>query len=226
MKRLFLLIAISLMATSLSFSQTVHDDCKPGSIFSQPLDAPISAYTSDEAGATQYENFYALTSDIGGMTFWGYMWDGNNNCYTPGPQDFKINFYQDNNGAIGALAASFNVTITPTLTGLTFLNGALILRYEVTLPTPVSLSDGWFSVIKSNPTGNSCMFYYLCTYPGDYHSAYSYHASSVIHYSNNNRAICLTEVTSNPVPVSDWALGIGILLILGFIIVRYSLKIA
>ena len=226
MKKFFLLFAFSLLAIGSNFAQ-VQDSCSPGSIFSQALQSPVSAYTSDEGGNTQYENFYSLTSEIGGITFWGYMWDGSNDCYSPGPQDFTIYFYQDNNGAIGTLVTTITATTTPTETGLLFLNDASILRYEITLPAPVSLSDGWFSIIKSNPTSDPCMFFWLCTYPGDYHSAYVLKTNpSTIHYSTSNRSFCLTEVTSTPVPISNWALGIGIILILGFIIIRNKYSLA
>jgi len=224
MKKLFLLFAIGMFATTISFGQ-IQDDCGPNSIFSQSLLDPPHAYTSDEAGNIQMEDFEGLTTDISGMTFWGFMWDGSGDCYTSGSQDFEIKFFQDDAGStVGALVATFNVTLTPIVTGLFYTNGASILRYEVVFPSTVALTDGWFSVVKQNPTSDICKFYYLDTSGGDNHSAYILSGTpNDVHYSPNNRAFCLSGTSS--VPVSNWALVIGLLLMIGFIVFRFRKRL-
>jgi len=217
MKKFILLLAIGVFATAFTFGQ--QDDCGANSIFSQSLLNPPSAYSSDEAGNTQLDDFDGLTEDIAGMTYWGFMWDGSSDCYTSGSQDFEIKFFQDNAGSVGTLVETFNITITPTVTGLFYSNGASILRYDVTFPSTVSLSDGWFSVIKQNPSSNPCLFRFLNTTNGDDYSAFILPSNpTTINYTTNNRAFCLAGAP--PIPVSNWALGIGLLLISGFIVVR------
>ncbi len=231
MKKLFVLIAVVTFTVSSAFSQ--QDGCNSNSIFSQSLLNPPSAYTSDENGNTQLDNFYGLTDPIYSMTFWGIMWDGSSDCYAAGSQDFVINFYQNVgdpvNGTVGSIVQTFNVTITPVATGMTYSNSytgvqAQILKYEITFPSTVSLAEGWFSVVKKNPNSDACMFNFLNTTNGDGHSAYVLHGSSDYHYPTNNRAFCLCNTP--PVPVSNWALAFGVLLILGFIIIRYRTKLA
>ncbi len=231
MKKLFLLIAVFTFTASTAFSQ--QDGCNSNSIFSQALLNPPSAYTSDENGNTQLDNFYGLTDEIYSMSFWGIMWDGSTDCYTPGPQDFVINFYSNVgdpvNGSVGSLVETFDVTITPTATGMTYSNAytgvtAQILKYQISFPSTVSLAEGWFSVVKKNPGSDACMFNFLNTTNGDGHSAYKLHNSPDYHYPTNNRAFCLCKAP--PVPVSNWALAVGILLILGFILIRYRTKMA
>jgi len=226
MKKLILLLAFGVFTATFTFGQ--QDDCGVNSIFGQPLLNPPSAYTSDEAGNTQLDNFYGLTEDIAGMTFWGFMNDGNGDCYSSGSQDFEIKFYQDNSGGVGTLVTTFTVTVTPSNTGLTYsYNGhdVSILKYDVSFPSNITLSDGWFSAVKSNPTGNSCRFYFLNTTNGDDHSAYiTLSDPSTIHYVSNNRAFCLNGVP--PIPLSKWAVAFGVLLILGFIVIRYKTKMA
>ncbi len=229
MKKIILLFIIGLFATTFTFAQTVFDDCTAGSIFSQSLLNPPSAYSSDENGSIQLDDFSGLTEDIGGITFWGIMWDGSTDCYSAGPQDFEIKFFQNNAGAVGTLEETFNVTVTPTSTGQYFVNPsvtALIIRFDVIFPNAVSLTDGWFSVVKANPSGDPCMFYHLNTTNGNGHSAYILSSSpGTVNYTTNNRSFCLAGY-SPPIPLSNWALGIGLLLISGFIVIRFRRKIA
>ena len=226
MKKVFLLIAIGIFATTFTFAQTVSDNCSASSIFSQSLLNPPSGYASDEASSTQLDDFSGLTEDIGGMTFWGFMWDGSTDCYVTGSQDFEITFYADNSGEVGTLAKTYNVSITPTVTGLTFANnGASILRYDVAFPTALALTDGWISVVKQNPGSDPCLFYHINTTNGNGHSAYILTSNpGVINYTTNNRSFCLTDYTP-PIPISSWALGIGLLLISGFVVIRFRKKI-
>ena len=227
MKKFILLFIIGLFATTFTFAQTVFDDCTAGSIFSQSILNPPSAYSSDENGSIQLDDFSGLTEDIGGMTFWGFMWDGSADCYVAGPQDFEIKFFQNNAGAVGTLVETFAVSITPTVTGLIYANnGASILRYDVSFPSAVSLTDGWFSVVKANPGGDPCLFYHLNTTNGNGHSAYILSGSpGTVNYTTNNRSFCLAGYTP-PIPLSGWALGIGLLLISGFIVIRFRRRLA
>lgn len=227
MKKFILLLAMGLLATTFTFAQTISDDCGAASIFSQSLLNPPSAYSSDENGSIQLDDFSGLTEEIVGITFWGYMWDGSVDCYAPGSQDFEIKFYTDNAGAVGILVVTIAVSVTPTVTGLIYPgNGASILRYDVIFPSGGSLSEGWFSVVKQNPGSDPCMFYHLNTTNGNGHSAYILPSNpGIVNYTSNNRSFCLVEYTP-PIPVSNWALGIGLLLISGFIIVRFRRRLA
>ncbi len=244
MKRLYLLlifgsiISVSFGQVSFSFPNDSGapiyaptgsgTNCPSNAIFNQPPVNFNNAMQSDEGIVDSHqwksaENFSGLTEEIGGITFWGVMSDGQTtNCYTPGPQDFRIEFFQDQNSSIGALVQTFNVTVTPVETGDTILATLPVLRYDVTFPSSFSLSNGWVLVYKKNPTNYPCVFSWLNTAQGDSKFAASLNGSPMMYFTFGNLAFCLTGTSS--VPLADWALAFSLLLISGFIIVRYRMK--
>lgn len=245
MKKIILLFAIGLI-TTLSFGQDFEKsfsiggdevmvtsdrdgelDCPVNSIFGQTPVSANNGFFSDKGtlynSQNIFENFSGLTGDIGGITFWGLMWEGAD-CYTPGSQDFEISFFQDNAGTIGTIIQPpFTVTITPTETG-SFLLGASVLRYDINFPSSISLPSGWFSVVKLNPGDDDCTFAWINTTNGDNISAWN-QMGGTYNTSIDNISFCLTSGAA-AIPVSNWALGIGLLLISGFIVVRFRRRLA
>ncbi len=215
--------------TLTNLSRSGELDPPANAIFSQQPVGSTTAIFSDEGttygSQTIYEDFQGLTTDIGGIVFWGVFYD-NGECYTPGASyDFDINFYQDNAGAVGTLVSTFTTTITPIPTGSS-INGSIeILRFEVTFPSGVSLQNGWVSVVRKNPTNLPCSFAWANTTLGNNNFAYT-QGSSGIYYNTSglNASFCLTA--QPPVPVSNWALIFGIFLIGLFIVVRYKRRLA
>ncbi len=200
-------------------------DCPANSIFSQSPVSSTNGYFSDEGtfGGSQneFDLFYGLTEDITGITFWGTMYDGSD-CYTPGPMDFEISFYQDNAGAIGSLVQTFVVTVTPSETG-SLLVGTSLLRFDVTLPSSISLASGWVSTVKQNPGNAVCTFAWANTTTGDNSHAYNQYGG-IYNYPDENLSFCLTG--NPPVPISNWAIIIGIFLIGTFMIIRFRRRLA
>jgi len=203
-------------------------DCSGGSIYSQsPLNS--TQYLSSDEGGIQvmFENFSGLSDNIAGLSFWGILREvgPGTDCYSPGPQDFEIKFYQDNAGEIGTLVQTFSITVTPSETG-SFLGIYSLLRYDVTLPSSFSLATGWFSVVKLNPGASPCRFSWANTTTGDNNVGWSTNGGTYI-YGPINLSFCLTtSLAAPPVPISNWALGIGLLLISGFIIIRFRRRLA
>lgn len=245
MKKFILLFTIGLFAT-LSFGQKLTTpistgengvmitsnrsgelDCAANSVFGQ---APVNSTTSlfsDEGTAYGsqhiYDNFSGLTEYIGGITFWGIMYDGGD-CYTPGSQDFEITFFQDNAGSPGAMVQQpFSVTVTPTETG-EFVSGVSILRYDINFPSSISLPSGWVSVVKLNPGNEPCSFAWLNTTNGDNTIAYNQGGGTISLANGYDVSFCLKAPAA--VPVSNWALVISLLLISGFIVIRYRRRLA
>ncbi len=212
--------------TLTNLSRSGELDPPANAIFSQQPVGSDNAYFSDDGtihnGQTIYEDFQGLTTDIGGIVFWGILWD-QGECYTQGASyDFDINFYQDNAGAVGTLVSTFTTAITPIPTGSS-LSVAEIFRFEVTFPSGVSLQSGWVSVVRKNPTNLDCSFAWANTTLGNNSSAWK-NLSSGINYQSDNLSFCLTG--QPPVPVSNWALVFGIFLIGLFMIVRYKKRLA
>ena len=245
---ILLLIGIFLSTSLASFSQETQTpasigeqgiimppnragefDCPVNSIFSQPPVSWANAYFSDEGTTNHSQNifdlFSGLTENIAGITFWGILSDGSG-CYPGGPVDFDIAFYQDNAGSVGTLVQSFTISVTPTVTGSIFC-GSQILKFDVTLPSSVSLSNGWASVVRKNPGNLPCSFAWLNTTTGDNSFAWNQSGGSYNYQTGTgyNASFCLTGSTA-PVPLSNWAIYIGIFLIASFIVFRFRKRLA
>jgi hypothetical protein len=196
-------------------------DCLPNAIFSQPPVNFNNGFFSDEStiwtNQRIFENFSGLATPINGITFWGILYNGGD-CYTGGADDFVITFYQDNAGAVGTMVKSFSLTVTPEVTGSSIV-GADLLRYDITLPSFVSLSNGWVMLYRENPGNTDCAFAWANTSIGDYFNAWNNYGGSLNYETSANMAFCLTG--GSVIPVSNWALFIGIGLILVFAVVRF-----
>ncbi|MCF6170885.1 MAG: hypothetical protein L3J66_07915 [Bacteroidales bacterium] len=233
------LVSIFLSASLASFSQVTKKpvsigegetfispdragalDCPVNSIFSQPPVNFSDAYYSDEGtligSQNIFELFSGLTQNIGGITFWGVLYDGTD-CYTPGADTFEISFYNDNAGAIGALFQTFTIIVTPTVTG-SIVTGSAVLRFDVTLPSSVALTTGWVSVVKKNPTDMACTFAWVNTTTGDNMSVWNNFGGSY-NYASDNMSFCLTGASQ--IPLSNWPIILGIFLISTFLVIRY-----
>jgi len=200
-------------------------DCPANSIFSQAPVNTNNAYFSDNEtnsfNQILYENFYGLTTPIDGITFWGILWNGGS-CYSSGTIDFIVNFYQDNSGAAGTLVQSFPVSITPIVTG-SIVSSSTVLRFDLALPSAISLTNGWLSVYRVNPNNSYCIFAWINTFNGDGYTGFTSFNSPITYWNGDNMSFCLTGEQQPPLetPVSNWALFIGIGLILAFAVIRF-----
>lgn len=180
--------------------------CPDGSLYSHQVNYlnGISAL----AGVFQvYDQIVtAPGAPVGQVIFYGV-------AYGEIDRNFTVNFYLDNAGSPGSLIASYTSFLTGVNTGETAF-GLTIYSYTYTLPTSITINAGefisveaangenWFWMTGSG--GNGCFLQvngmgYICDY-GD-------------------MAFCLLGVP--PVPITNWALYIGIGLILAFAIVRF-----
>jgi hypothetical protein len=130
-------------------------------------------------------------------------------------RNFTVSFYLDNAGSPGSLITSYTSFLTGVNTGETAF-GLTIYSYTFVLPTSITINaeefisveaangENWFWMTGSG--GNGCFLQvnglgYNCEY-GD-------------------MAFCLLGGEVAPVPITNWALFIGIGLILVFAIVRF-----
>jgi hypothetical protein len=202
-------------------------DCPENSIFSQPPVSSTAALVSDDetviTNQIEFDLFYGITEPIGGITFWGTFIDYNVSgvdCYVPGTYTFNINFYEDNLGSIGTFVRQFTVSVIPSSTGIVLNNGT-VLRFEVTLPDAVKMQSGWVSVVRHNPNNLPCLFGWANTFvgSGDGTHYYNQFGGSYIFSTLGDLSFCLTGVASE-IPISPWAIAIGIVLIAGATVLR------
>ena len=198
---------------------TIHTLCCDNTFTTcqTPIAPPgtIGGLESDISSSKKvYDNFSGIVGGITDIEWWGATGTAGSTC-NENPKSFEVSFYNDNAGNVGTLIASYNISATGTASGSYF--GALpVLKYSFSLPTPVSgVSEGWVS-IQGNPAG-SCEFYWITSPYGD-GKAFTEGSKGMI---SNDLAYGLF---ANPsIPISDWAIYIGIFLIAGAIVVRYKL---
>jgi hypothetical protein len=154
---------------------TMAMTCDPGSLFAQNVHDPNAAWsaaTSEvDPGYLVYENFFGVGGDIETMRFWGLrLWHdgfGWNPC-TEDPVPFNITFYDDAGGTPGTAQCSYNISVAGVFTGNTYAGFADLFEYNVNLPTPCSLSDGWVSIEGDGLT--TCWFMWMSGDGGDSNS--------------------------------------------------------
>lgn len=190
--------------------------CPGNSIFSQtPYTTLYSWFGDDTYAYTRIADDYITTEPIGSMRFWGL------NYFTcpPGTSlDFIIKFYERNVAdptIPGNEVASFNITAVPQPFYLAEWPDSYPYQVDVIFPGGVTLTDGWISITRTNAS-DGCTFGWMGTEPGTGNSA-SYNGSWLV--SGGNLAFCLGP--SAIIPISNWAIFAGLLLIGTFIIVRY-----
>ena len=159
--------------------------------------------------------------NCGGVTIWGILYDGAD-CYTGGSDDFVVEFFQDVAGIVGPMTQTFSLTVTPTVTG-SILSGSSLLRYDLTLPSNVSQVNGWIMIYRVNPGNSNCAFAWAIATTGDNLMGFNQFGGAITYFADNV-AFCLSG-PNELVPLSNWALFIGIGLILVFTVVRFR-KIA
>jgi len=134
-------------------------------IFSQSYLTGINGVTSDVEPAIQVFEDYRTSGTINSVHWWGikYFFDGSawQECFED-PQSFQVSFWNDDGTGwpdITAPVYSETFVIGGDDTGDTFgSGGAPIYRYSATLTTPVTLDEGWVSIL-GNPSGDpDCWF--------------------------------------------------------------------
>ncbi|NTV83136.1 MAG: hypothetical protein HGA23_02405 [Bacteroidales bacterium] len=193
-------------------------DCPANTIFSQPpngwSDSWINSY-----GYIQviYDKFYGVTEPIIGVRYWQAKYDGTLTY----PIQFTVEFYQDNGGVLGALVNSWEMNLSPTFTTV---DGFDVI--DITLPSSVNLSTGWLGINANDVRLGSgdARVGWVNNVTGDGNVIFT--QDLINYYSVNdpvyNVSFCLVGSGSPlEVPISNWALFIGIGLILVLAIVRF-----
>jgi len=223
MKKLFILTAVMLV-TLLSYSQDATDlkeggnasrdfvdwVCMPDYVFGQvPADYDIGVYCDQGFAFTKVAENYSATGPFTGMKFWG-VYDVKN------METFLIEFYDGQPGVVGTnVVYSFNVVTYPIATPYLRLSSVI---HEINAPfgATVNLLEGWVSISR---TTLPFVTPFAWIGKAGIGNSISYEVSSGLWQQNNyEQFFCLGTPTS--VPVSNWALFLGLGLILAFAIFR------
>ncbi len=208
---IFIACIITLAISEITFGQD-EVSCPGYSIFSQPNDYKASGSTSDTESFGKneraFDNFWSVSGDIYGITFWGSFHGA-----VPTSAVFEIIFWEDNAGTIGAQVESFTVTIEPESVGGGY-------RFEGFFPSAVTLSDGWVSVQRINPGGSPPFTWYRTqNWIGD--NLRGYEIDGTIYMMIYDMSFCLSGVGRPTIPISNWAIFIAVFLIAAASIYRF-----
>ncbi len=143
--------------------------CAPGTnVFGQPPMPSDGAWTfvttdiESPGPYLAYDNFAGAYGEVTAVKFWIadlFYSGGWGECDKPDPAAFQIKFYEDAAGMPGTEVASYDVSVSPVL-GEMYSGVYQQKEYTATLPTPVSLSNGWIS-IQGADIGASCWMLWL-----------------------------------------------------------------
>jgi hypothetical protein len=148
----------------------LRPNCVEGSQFSQRPFVPTEGwggYASDVATQfANYEDFSGVANPIGEIRFWGFRANFNSGNAPCGedPMPFHIRFYQNNAGNVGALVATYNVTLNGTM-GYTYGSTYPLFEYSATLYPAVNLASGWVSITGDGDP--NCSFFWATANSGD-----------------------------------------------------------
>lgn len=230
MKRLTLLLVI-LMSGSLLFGQQARFSggdgkamanrdfvfqCYDNSVFSQ-FDATFDdGYYCDVSYAwTKVADDYVATAPFSAMRLWGFDLYG---CAPGTSETYTIEFYNGNPSSGGVLVNTFTKTITPLPVGV-FVpwGGSSTEMYQIDIEfgTEVTLLNGWVSVSRVVST-DGCNFAWTANDNIGNGMSYGYGSWQV---TSAKLFFCFGSTFE--VPISTWALVIGIALIAVTAFVRF-----
>lgn len=203
---------LSKIRMDLPKTDNVSDyDCPDNALFSQPpLDYTWALVNSFNHPQVIYDNFYGVTKPIHGVRFWQQTGGG-----VTFPLEFTIEIYSDNAGNLGALQYSWVIVLSPLFN--------ISSRYHVmnvAFPTPVNMTSGWIGLnISDNQLGyDDARVGWFSTSIGDDHIIWSPDFINYYH-DTDGVAFCL-KGESTSIPLTNWAIGIGIFLIVAVSVIR------
>jgi hypothetical protein len=146
--------------------------CLGGGLFTQSPDPPsdfIAGTSEESSNLRRWENFTGVAGAIEGLTWWGLDLEniGGNNfieCVET-TNDFRISFHEDAGGVPGPAVCSYQLPVAYTPTGGLKYLGTELNEYDVSLPTPCVLVNGWVSIVGLGDP--SCWFLWMSSSGGD-----------------------------------------------------------
>lgn len=233
MKKLTAVILLTFIASLIAFTQTNQNgsfrsnnggsrdvtdlECPDGSLYAQNPDG-LYTYSSLDSDGVAYDNVLSAPGGpVGNITWWMEE-------EIPQPTlTFDIFIRGDDGGKPGTLKASYtSLSITGVNTGEIF-NDNPVYEYTYYFPAPLTISAGDWIGIADYPDG-FYHHYWLTSSDGDQES-YVFDGSNYVPLINpftdesTDFSFCLGEV-SMTTPVSDWAIGLGVFLIIAVTVLR------
>jgi hypothetical protein len=194
--------------------------CEPNSVFSQVFPTFTSGYYCQSGyNFNLAADDYSALGPFSTMRFWGGDFYG---CSMAPTEVFDIFIWDGKPGSGGNLVNTFTLAGTVTPISVIFI-GTQMYQIDIDLGTTVNQLNGWIGITRM---GASCD-----PYLSDYGFAWLFDnnntGNSIQYYGTwidraANHLFCLgAEKEQQAIPISNWALFIGIGLILVFAVVRF-----
>jgi len=210
-------------------------DCPPNTIFGQELVliegiygifsfAYIEEGTGDTIpGSLVIDNFYDLNSPASRISFWGLLFNPDGLYDQPVSLDFMIALWDQEYGPFEEPDQWLSVTAT----GQPFLigdpeDGLPIYHFEADLPLSINSNEGLISIMQLANEDMPFLFVWLATPIGDQISfvyGFDLFNNFIGDFIPVDFAYCL--LTPEAIPINNWALFLGICLIIAFTVFRF-----
>jgi len=195
--------------------------CEANSQFSQVYSTYDNGfYCDDNYSFYAAADDYSASGSFSTMRFWGVNFS---TCAPGATETFIIKFYELNTvvpSIPGTEMHSFTVTGTITDLGIVTpwaVYPCTIYQIDVDFITTVTLLDGWVSVTRQNP-GDGCNFVWM-----GYGTGNAVSTNGTWQTTNGNLMFCLGGTPS--IPISNWAIYLGIFLIAAFMVFRFRRRL-
>ncbi|HOW24695.1 MAG TPA: hypothetical protein PK711_03425 [Bacteroidales bacterium] len=191
-------------------------ECMDNAVFSQVPDVYSYSYYCDASYSyTKVADNYSASGPFSSMRFWGASYWG----YGVGVgETFLVEFYNGQPGLPGtSVVKTFNVTGSCVQTAYQ-QGGTYLYQIDLNFPEPVTQTVGWVS-ISSTTASNAGIFGWLTSADASTSMMQYYSPESGWFSDIGTQFFCLGPVTYTT-PVANWALYLGIGLILAFTVIR------
>jgi hypothetical protein len=192
-------------------SRDVTLECMANPVFSQLPDY-FNGRTADDLTGFSMADDYSASGNFSAIRIFG----GN---YFEGPiyptETYTVEFYDGPPNAGGNLIHTFVKTAVPVPLGLVF-NGTDRYYVDIDLGQDITMLSGWINLYR-NSTDATYRFSWLTGSSGN---AIQYDFNQMT-WSEPGEAVLFCLGSPEAVPVSNWAILIGLGLILTFVVIRY-----
>jgi uncharacterized membrane protein YgdD (TMEM256/DUF423 family) len=190
--------------------------CPSGAVFSQVFGSYDNGYFSQagEPGDLVADD-YAATAPFNMIRVWGGDYFG---CSMNDTEAFDVFIWNGNPSTGGVLVFSGSLTGATSLVGTTPWGPTNHYQIDIPLETTITQLNGWIGITRK---GATCSEGFAWTvYSG---GNVLQRLSNTWVVTSSNVLLCLGNVEGEPpasVPLSDWALALGMILMAGFLLVR------
>jgi len=188
--------------------------CAPNTVFSQVAPALVNLFYC-QAGYTYFlcADDYTASAPFSTLRIWGGDYYS---CSLAPTESFDIKIWDGEPWNTGTLVYSATVNGTTSLIGVN-AGSTDIYQIDINLGTSINQLNGWIGVTRNGASCNSGFAWAMFNYPG----GNSIISDGTWYTGGSDMMFCLGNAAMPETPISNWALLIGLGLIVTFTIIRF-----